>query len=126
MEIENENEIIKECQDFLTDSATAFGTDMARQTEQLEMFGGNFWTDNTKKTYRRTNKLRPNLHFSNWEVLKNASVSPFSRSPYHIALEDTKSDKDVEDPFGLGLSYDDVQNGIDKYEGRHRLQGVLH
>lgn len=42
MEIENENEIIKECQDFLTDSANAFGTDMARQTEQLEMFGGNF------------------------------------------------------------------------------------
>ena len=117
MAIENENEIIKECQDFLTDSATAFGTDMARQTEQLEMFGGNFWTDNTKKTYRRTNKLRPNLHFSNWEVLKNASVSPFSRSPYHIALEDTMSDKDVEDPFGLGLSYEDVQNGIDKYEG---------
>ena len=117
MEIENENEIIKECQDFLTDSATAFGTDMARQTEQLEMFGGNFWTDNTKKTYRRTNKLRPNLHFSNWEVLKNASVSPFSRSPYHIALEDTMSDKNVEDPFGLGLSYEDVQNDIDKYEG---------
>ena len=48
MEIENENEIIKECQDFLTDSATAFGTDMARQTEQLEMFGGNFWTDNSR------------------------------------------------------------------------------
>lgn len=117
MAIENENAIIKECQNFLTDSATAFGTDMARQTEQLEMFGGNFWTDNTKKTYRRTNKLRPNLHFSNWEVLKNASVSPFSRSPYHIALENTMSDKDVEDPFGIGLTYDDVQEGIDKYEG---------
>lgn len=117
MENEEEYGIIKECQEFLTDSATAFATDMNRQKEQLEMFGGNFWTEGTKKTYRRTNKLRPNLHFSNWEVLKNASVSPFSRSPYHIALEDTMSDKDVEDPFGLGLSYDDVQKGIDKYEG---------
>lgn len=118
MENEEEYGIIKECQEFLTDSATAFATDMNRQKEQLEMFGGNFWTDGTKKTYRRTNKLRPNLHFSNWEVLKNASVSPFSRSPYHIALENTESDEQVnDDPFGIGLTYDDVQDGIDKYEG---------
>lgn len=118
MENEEEYDIIKECQEFLTDSATAFATDMNRQKEQLEMFGGNFWTDGTKKTYRRTNKLRPNLHFSNWEVLKNASVSPFSRSPYHIALENTESDEKVNaDPFGIGLTYDDVQDGIDKYEG---------
>ena len=118
MENEEEYGIIKECQEFLTDSATAFATDMNRQKEQLEMFGGNFWTDGTKKTYRRTNKLRPNLHFSNWEVLKNASVSPFSRSPYHIALENTESDEQVNnDPFGIGLTYDDVQEGIDKYEG---------
>lgn len=118
MENEEEYDIIKECQEFLTDSATAFATDMNRQKEQLEMFGGNFWTDGTKKTYRRTNKLRPNLHFSNWEVLKNASVSPFSRSPYHIALENTESDEQVNaDPFGIGLTYDDVQDGIDKYEG---------
>ncbi len=118
MENEEEYGIIKECQEFLTDSATAFATDMNRQKEQLEMFGGNFWTDGTKKTYRRTNKLRPNLHFSNWEVLKNASVSPFSRSPYHIALENTESDEQVnDDPFGIGLTYDDVQEGIDKYEG---------
>lgn len=118
MENEEEYGIIKECQEFLTDSATAFSTDMNRQKEQLEMFGGNFWTDGTKKTYRRTNKLRPNLHFSNWEVLKNASVSPFSRSPYHIALENTESDEKVnDDPFGIGLTYDDVQEGIDKYEG---------
>lgn len=118
MENEEEYGIIKECQEFLTDSATAFATDMNRQKEQLEMFGGNFWTDGTKKTYRRTNKFRPNLHFSNWEVLKNASVSPFSRSPYHIALENTESDEQVnDDPFGIGLTYDDVQEGIDKYEG---------
>lgn len=118
MQNEEELGIIAECQEFLTDSATAFATDMNRQTEQLEMFGGNFWTDNTKKTYRRTNKLRPNLHFSNWEVIKNASVSPFSRSPYHIALENTESNEEVNtDPFGIGLSYDDVQKGIDKYEG---------
>ena len=118
MENEEEYGIIKECQEFLTDSATAFATDMNRQKEQLEMFGGNFWTDGTKKTYRRTNKLRPNLHFSNWEVLKNASVSPFSRSPYHIALENTESNEQVnDDPFGIGLTYDDVQEGIDKYEG---------
>ena len=76
------------------------------------MFGGNFWTDNTCKTYRRTNKLRPNLHFSNWEVIKNAAVSPFSASPWHVALEDTES-KTAEDSQ---TDNNDTQKEIDSYE----------
>lgn len=105
-------EIIKECGEFLKDSSNTFKDDVQRQVEQLEMFGGNFWTDNTCKTYRRTNKLRPNLHFSNWEVLKNAAVSPFSASPWHVALEDTES-KTAEDSL---TDNNDTQKEIDSYE----------
>lgn len=105
-------EIIKECGEFLKDSSNTFKDDVQRQVEQLEMFGGNFWTDNTCKTYRRTNKLRPNLHFSNWEVLKNAAVSPFSASPWHVALEDTESRK-AEDSL---TDNNDTQKEIDSYE----------
>lgn len=105
-------EIIKECGEFLKDSSNTFKDDVQRQVEQLEMFGGNFWTDNTCKTYRRTNKLRPNLHFSNWEVLKNAAVSPFSASPWHVALEDTESKK-AENAL---TDNNDTQKEIDNYE----------
>lgn len=97
-------EIIKECQKFLQDSSSEFATDVLRQTEQLEMFSGNFWTQSVCKTYHRTNTLRPNLHFSNWEVMANAVISPFSDSPFHVALEDVE---------GAGS---ETQDGIDSYE----------
>ena len=96
-------EIIKECQKFLKASSDEFATDVKRQTEQLEMFSGNFWTDSICKTYRRTNKSRPNLHFSNWEVMANAVTSPFTDSPYHINLEDEEDN-------------DETQEGVDTYE----------
>ncbi len=114
-----QQEIIKECGEFLLDSSNTFKDDVQRQVEQLEMFGGNFWTDSVCKTYRRTNKLRPNLHFSNWEVLRNAAVSPFSASPWHIALENTESkktevDKDEADAL---TTNEEKQKEIAHYEG---------
>ena len=105
-EKEKDSDIIKECEKFLKESSTEFSTDMQRQTEQLEQFSGNFWTDGICKKYKRTNKNRPNLHFSNWEVMANAAISPFSDSPFHIALEKTDEDLNKE-----------TQEGIDNYEG---------
>lgn len=102
-----DNAIIKECQEFLMDSSTAFSTDMSRQTEQLEMFGGNFWTPNVMDKFKR-NKNRLNLHFSNWETQKNAAVSPFSRSPYHIAL--------CTDKEGDENEIKELQDAIDNFE----------
>lgn len=114
-----QQEIIKECGEFLLDSSNTFKDDVQRQVEHLEMFGGNFWTDSVCKTYRRTNQLRPNLHFSNWEVLKNAAVSPFSASPWHIALENTESKKtevDKDEAAALTTN-EETQKEIDTYEG---------
>lgn len=113
-----QREIIKECGEFLQDSSNAFKDDVKRQVDQLEMFGGNFWTDSVCKTYRRTNKLRPNLHFSNWEVLRNAAVSPFSASPWHIALENTESKKTEIDKGeeNAATTNQETQKEIDSYE----------
>ena len=113
-----QQEIIKECGEFLQDSSNAFKDDVKRQVDQLEMFGGNFWTDSVCKTYRRTNKLRPNLHFSNWEVLRNAAVSPFSASPWHIALENTESKKtEIEaGEENAATTNQETQKEIDSYE----------
>ena len=113
-----QQEIIKECGEFLQDSSNAFKDDVKRQVDQLEMFGGNFWTDSVCKTYRRTNKLRPNLHFSNWEVLRNAAVSPFSASPWHIALENTESKKTNidEGEENAATTNQETQKEIDSYE----------
>ena len=101
---QNDVSIIKECQQFLRESSDEFSTDVRRQTDQLEQFSGNFWTDSVCKAYRRTNKLRPNLHFSNWEVMANAAMSPFSNSPFHSALEQTE-----------GMA-EDLQDQVDAFE----------
>lgn len=113
-----QQEIIKECGEFLQDSSNTFKDDVKRQVDQLEMFGGNFWTDSVCKAYRRTNKLRPNLHFSNWEVLRNAAVSPFSASPWHIALENTESTKTEIDKGeeNAATTNKETQKEIDSYE----------
>jgi hypothetical protein len=113
-----QQEIIKECGEFLQDSSNTFKDDVKRQVDQLEMFGGNFWTDSVCKTYRRTNKLRPNLHFSNWEVLRNAAVSPFSASPWHIALENTEIKKTEIDKGeeNAATTNQETQKEIDSYE----------
>lgn len=116
--LKEQQEIIKECGEFLQDSSNTFKDDVKRQVDQLEMFGGNFWTDSVCKTYRRTNKLRPNLHFSNWEVLRNAAVSPFSASPWHIALENTESKKTEIDAGeeNAATTNQETQKEIDSYE----------
>ena len=116
--LKEQQEIIKECGEFLQDSSNTFKDDVKRQVDQLEMFGGNFWTDSVCKTYRRTNKLRPNLHFSNWEVLRNAAVSPFSASPWHIALENTESKKTEIDKGeeNAATTNQETQKEIDSYE----------
>lgn len=88
----DENEIISSCQDFLTKSSTRYSGDIVKQISDLECYNGNFWTDEVVKKYRRTSKRKFNLHFSDWSVLANAIVSPYSNSPWHIQLNDTREE----------------------------------
>ena len=84
--IENENELIDKVQKFLTKSSTKYSAEVNNQITDLDSFNGNFWTDTVKKTYKRANKRRLCLHFSDWSVLSNAIASPYSNSPWHTEL----------------------------------------
>lgn len=99
----DENEIICELQDFLTKSSNRYSADIGRYITDLEAMNGNFWTDEVKKTYKRTSARKFCLHFSDWAVLANAISSPYSNSPWHINLLDR-------------ASFPELQSQINKFE----------
>lgn len=99
----DENEIICELQDFLVKSSNRYSADIGRYITDLEAMNGNFWTDEVKKTYKRTSSRKFCLHFSDWAVLANAISSPYSNSPWHINLLDR-------------VSYPELQSQINKFE----------
>lgn len=94
---EEEAKIISKCQKFLTKSSGKYSSEIQKQINDLEAFNGVFWTDEVKKLYRRTNKRKFCLHFSDWSCLANAIVSPFAKSPWHDELLDRKSYSDIQD-----------------------------
>lgn len=99
----DENEIIESLQKFLIKSANRYSADIGKQIEDLESFNGNFWTDNVKKTYKRTSSKKFCLHFSDWAVLANAISSPYSNSPWHVNLI-------------YKNQFQEIQDAIDKFE----------
>lgn len=99
----DENEIICELQDFLIKSSNRYSADIGRYITDLEAMNGNFWTDEVKKTYKRTSSRKFCLHFSDWAVLANAISSPYSNSPWHINLLDR-------------VSFPELQSQINKFE----------
>ena len=78
--------IIQNCLDFLKRSSAKYNVEVSKQLRDLECFNGNFWDTETKKTYHRNNNKKLCLHLSDWSVLANAIASPYSNSPWHIAL----------------------------------------
>lgn len=78
--------IIEKVQKFLTKSSNKYSAEVNKQIADLDAFNGNFWTDNVKKEYKRANKRRLCLHFSDWSVLANAIGSPYGNSPWHTQL----------------------------------------
>lgn len=82
-----DKEIIECCSDFLKKSNTRYNTVINRAINDLEMYSGNFWNDNMRKTYRK-GKSRVCLSMNNWQVISNAIASPFSNSPWHAELTD--------------------------------------
>ena len=95
--IDNETQIIEQCNTFLRKSDTRFNRVITRALNDLQMYSGDFWTEEFKKRYRR-NKNRVNLSLNNWNVLCNAIASPVSNSPWHTELVNKQADfKDVQE-----------------------------
>lgn len=95
--IDNETQIIEQCNTFLRKSDTRFNRVITRALNDLQMYSGDFWTEEFKERYRR-NKNRVNLSLNNWNVLCNAIASPVSNSPWHTELVNKQADfKDVQE-----------------------------
>lgn len=103
-------EILDKIQKFLQKSSSRYSNEISKQISDLESYNGNFWTEQVKKDYRRTNKRKFCLHFSDWSTLANAIVSPYSNSPWHIQINN--------DVFGL-------QDTVNKIESDNDLKKTL-
>ena len=109
-----EQKIIAKCQKFLTKSSARYSAQIQKQINDLEAFNGNFWTDEIKKLYRRTNKRKFCLHFSDWSVLGNAIVSPYSSSPWHDELIDRKNYSQIQDSINELEADNDLKHEFKK------------
>jgi hypothetical protein len=109
-----EQKIIAKCEKFLTKSSARYSAQIQKQINDLEAFNGNFWTDEIKKLYRRTNKRKFCLHTSDWSVLANAIVSPYSSSPWHDELLDRKSYSDIQDSINELEADNDLKHEFKK------------
>lgn len=95
--MQNFDEIIDSCRCFLKKSSNRYSSEITKQVNDLEAFQGNFWTDSVKKQYLRQGKRKYCLHFSDWSVLANAIVSPYTQSPWHIELSDRIGNEDLQE-----------------------------
>lgn len=110
--IENVDEIIEKCRKFLQKSSNRYNTEVKKQISDLEAFNGLFWSDEVKKQYFRTAKKKFCLHFSDWSVLANAIVSPYTQSPWHIELSNR-------------LGFEEVQENINQLEADNDIKFEL-
>ena len=58
------DQIVEQLNTFLTKSDTRFSVPINRAINDLQIYSGDFWTDDFKKKYRR-NKNRLNLYINN-------------------------------------------------------------
>ena len=110
--LETPEEIIESCRQFLQKSSNRYSNEVNKQVSDLEAFNGLFWTDDVKKQYFRTAKKKYCLHFSDWSVLANAIVSPYTQSPWHIELSNR-------------LGVEDIQESINKLEADNDIKFEL-
>lgn len=86
------NDIIEQCNAFLTKSDNRFCETIQRAVKDLRRYSGDFWNSATVRKYKRGKRI--NLSLNNWCPMVNAISSPISNSPWHIELtEDNMSDK---------------------------------
>lgn len=111
MAVENPQQIIQECADFLEKSSARYSTTLLRASKDLTRYSGGFWDDDMKKY--RTGRNRIYLSLNNWNVLCNAIASPLSASPWHTELKDRTQD------FKL------IQEAIDVLEADNDVKSAL-
>lgn len=111
MAVENPQQIIQECADFLERSSARYSTTLLRASKDLIRYSGGFWDDDMKKY--RTGRNRIYLSLNNWNVLCNAIASPLSASPWHTELKDRTQ------------AFKAIQEAIDALEADNDMKSAL-
>lgn len=96
------NEVLEHIKDKLTDSSNYYHELTARKKRDMEVYSGNFWTDEMMKMCDRRGRL--NTSFTQYSKFANAITSPYSKSPWHAEI-DNRSGR-----------YNEIQELIDKFE----------
>ncbi len=111
MAVENPQQIIQECADFLERSSARYSTTLLRASKDLIRYSGGFWDDDMKKY--RTGRNRIYLSLNNWNVLCNAIASPLSASPWHTELKDrTQAFKAIQEAIDALEADNDVKSAL--------------
>lgn len=122
--LETPEEIIESCRQFLQKSSNRYSNEVNKQVSDLEAFNGLFWTDEVKKQYFRTAKKKYCLHFSDWSVLANAIVSPYTQSPWHIELSNRLGVEDIQESINQLEADNDIKFELKKALTRAVVSGA--
>lgn len=79
-------ETILKIKDFLQKSSQFYNDLVQRKRRDLEIYSGNFWTENVIEALDRKNRICRS--FTQYQKFANSICSPFSKSPYHCELDD--------------------------------------
>lgn len=104
-------DIIKKIKENLTKSSSHYAELVKRKQRDLEIFSGNYWTDDLIAETDRTGRICRS--FTAYPKYTNAIVSPLSKSPYHADIEDTD-----------GI-YKNIQTAVDEIENNNNAKAVL-
>lgn len=110
--MQDQIDIIEQCNEFLRKSSRRYSKALTRATNDLRRYSGNFWDDDLKKKYRK-GKKRYCLQLNNWNVMANAIASPLSASPWHTELTDKTGE------------YKQIQEAIDELEAKNDVKTAL-
>lgn len=104
-------ETILKIKDFLQKSSQFYNDLVQRKRRDLEIYSGNFWTENVIEALDRRDRICRS--FTQYQKFANSICSPFSKSPYHCELDD-------EDGKCAQL-----QSNIDEIENKNNFKFVV-
>lgn len=104
-------ETILKIKDFLQRSSQFYTDLVQRKRRDLEIYSGNFWTENVIDALDRKDRICRS--FTQYQKFANAICSPFSKSPYHCELDDENG------------QYAQLQATINEIENRNNFKFVV-
>jgi len=109
--MEDNNDIIQQCNEFLTKSSARYSKTLLRATKDLNRYSGGFWDEDLKKY--RTGRHRIYLSLNNWNVICNAIASPLSASPWHTELKSKEGElKHIQEAIDSLEADNDVKTSL--------------